>query len=136
MGILQTAITSRTTPKGVTKLYPNIVSYKNIKSDDLIEYMVSNSSVSKSTVLAAIGALRQLFSNYVLNGHRVQIPQLGIFGVSAKTRAVVTLEECGADCVKKLKLQFKPNTMLRNACKSVKFQGIVKGDETLNIITK
>ena len=37
MGILQTAITSRTTPKGVTKLYPNIVSYKNIKSDDLIE---------------------------------------------------------------------------------------------------
>lgn len=133
MGTLQTIVTSRTTPQGVTKLYPNIVSYRNIKSDDLVEYMVENSSVSKTT---AIGALRQVFTNYALNGHTVRIPQLGLFGVSAKTSAVATLKECGADCVKNLKLHFKPNKTLRNACKAVKFQGIVRDDQTLNIVTE
>ncbi len=136
MGILQTIITTRTTPQGVTKLFPNIVSYRNIGNNDLIEYMVQNSSVSKGTAIAAMGALRQVFTNYVLNGHTVRIPQLGIFGVSAKTKAVGTLEECGADCVQNLKLYFKPNEELRNACKSVKFQGIIRDGETLKIITE
>lgn len=136
MGTLQTAITMRTTPQGVKKLYPNIVSYKKISSNDLIEYMVQNSSVSKATALAAVAALRQVFNNYVLNGHGVQIPQLGTFSLSAKTSAVATLKECGADCVKSLKIRFTPTVLLKNACKAVKFQGIVKDDDTLNILTK
>ena len=135
MGTLQTTITMRTTPQGVKKLYPNIVSYKKISNNDLIEYMVQNSSVSKSTALAAVAALRQVFSNYVLNGHGVQIPQLGIFTLAAKTNAVDDLKKCGASCVKNLKVRFTPTVLLKNACKSVKFQGIVKDDQVLKMVT-
>lgn len=136
MGTLQTTITMRTTPKGVTRLYPNIVSYKNISNNDLVEYMVKNSGVNKATALAATAALREVFSNYVFNGHAVQIPQLGIFRLAARTKAVAELKKCGASCVNALKLSFTPVTLLRNACKSVKFQGIVKDDQTLNMVTK
>lgn len=136
MGTLQAVVVSRTNAQGVTKLYPNIVSYRNIKSDDLVEYMLQNSSVSKATAIAAIGALRLVFNNYVLNGHTVRIPQLGLFGVRAKTTAVATFKECGADCVKNLKIYFSPNNTIRNECKAVKFQSIVRDDKTLNIVTE
>ena len=53
MATLQTAITMRTTPNGVTRLYPNIVSYKNIGNDELIEYMTQNSGINKTTALNA-----------------------------------------------------------------------------------
>ena len=136
MATLQTAITMRTTPNGVTRLYPNIVSYKNIGNDELVEYMTQNSGINKTTALNATAALRQIFYNYLLNGHTVKIPQLGTFRLSLKTKAVSDLKDCGVGCVKNVKVVFTPVSVIRNACKSVKFKGVLKDDQQWNIVTE
>ena len=128
---LQTTITIRTAPTGGTRLYPNIVSYKNIGNDELIEYMVQNSGINKCVAIAAAVALRQAFNNYALNGHTIQIPQLGTFSVGARTKAVTKLADCNASCIQGLKLRFTPVGSTQQACKSVKFQGIIKDEETI-----
>lgn len=132
MATLQTTITMRKSPLGGTKLYPNIVSYKNIGNDELIEYMVQNSGINKTVAIASAAALRQIFFNYVLNGHTVVIPQLGTFSLNARTKAVSELKDCGAGCIQGLKLRFTPVKTTLNACKAVKFRGIMKGDEILS----
>ena len=128
---LQTTITIRTAPTGGTRLYPNIVSYKKIGNDELINYMVQNSGINKAVAIAATAALRQVFENYVLNGHSVQIPQLGTFSPSARTKAVSKLADCNASCIENVKLRFTPTGSTQQACKAVKFQGLIKDDEVL-----
>ncbi|MGN1213981.1 MAG: HU family DNA-binding protein [Bacteroidaceae bacterium] len=136
MATLQTAITMRTIPSGETRLYPNIVSYMNIGNDEIIEHMAQNSGINKTTALNATAALRQIFYNYLLNGHTVKIPQLGTFRLSVKTKAVSDIKDCGVGCVKNVKVVFTPVSDIRKACKSVKFKGVVKDDQQLNIITE
>ena len=113
MGTLKTTITRRAVPGGGRKLYPNIVSFKNIGNDDLIERMMQN-------------------SNYVLNGHTVQIPQLGTFSLSAKTKSVADKDKAGPSCIKTIKIRFTPVGTTMQAAKSVKFSSLVD-DEILNM---
>ena len=129
MGTLKTTITRRTVPGGGKKLFPNIVSFKSIGNDDLIERMMQNSGINKVVAIAAAAALRQVFTNYVLNGHTVQIPQLGTFSLSAKCKLVSNAKDAGPDCIKRLKIRFTPKGTIKSACKSVKFSGITVDDD-------
>ena len=132
MGTLKTTITQRAVPGGGRKLYPNIVSFKNIGNDDLIERMMQNSGINKVVAIAAAAALRQVFTNYVLNGHTVQIPQLGTFSLSAKTKSVADKDMAGPSCIKTIKIRFTPVGTTMQAAKSVRFSSLVD-DEILNM---
>lgn len=131
MGTLRTTITRRKLLDGTTKLYPNIVRYSRIKSNDLINYMVSNSSINKATAITAAAALCRVITNYLLNGHTVQIPQLGTLSLRAKTKGVETLDKADASCIKTLRIRFTPVSDTRQACKSVKFRSLL--DDTVKM---
>lgn len=128
MGTIRTTITKRTLMSGATKLYPNIVSYKRITNDDLINYMVSNSGINKYVAIAAVTALRRVITNYLLNGHTVKVPQLGTLRLAAKTKAVSSSDKADASCIKALRVRFTPVGSTRLACRSVKFSGLVNDD--------
>ena len=132
MGTLKTTITRRTVPGGGKKLFPNIVSFKSIGNDDLIERMMQNSGINKVVAIAAAAALRQVFTNYVLNGHTVQIPQLGTFSLSARTKSVTDKDKAGPSCIKAIRIRFTPAGTTMQAAKSVKFSSLVE-DDTLNM---
>ncbi len=135
MGTIQTTITQRQTFMGEKKLYANIVSYSNINSKKLIDYMVANSGINKSTAIAAVYALRSILRNYLCNGHTVQIPQLGTFSLYCSAKAQADKKDVKASTVKRLKIRFTPEATISNAVKSVKFKGIVNPDDTLDVIT-
>ena len=134
MGTLQTTITQRTSPAGEKKLYANIVSYSNIGNNKLVQYMENNSGVPKGVAIAAVYALRNIISNYVLNGHTVVIPQLGTFSILCKAKAQESSDKVNASTVKRLKIRFTPVTTISTAVKSVKFKGIMPEDDTLEVV--
>jgi predicted histone-like DNA-binding protein len=129
MGLLKTTITRRTVPGGGKKLFPNIVSFSNIGNDQMVEYLAVNSGINRPLAIAAVNALRAVFVNYLMNGHTVQIPQLGTFSLSAKCKLVSNAKDAGPDCIKRLKIRFTPKGTIKSACKSVKFSGITVDDD-------
>ena len=128
MGVLQTAITMRTTPDGVTRLYPNIVHYKPINEDDLVNYMVESAGVNKNTAYAAITGLQNMVKNHLCNGHTLKVPELGTLRPSIKAKGVATAEMCTNNTIDKVKIVFTPMRAVKTACKSVGFKGVVKDD--------
>lgn len=134
MGVLQTTITLRTAPTGGTRLYPNIVSYQNIKSEDVVDMMCANSGINRVTAYAAAAALRRLIYNYVLNGHTIIVPGLGRMSLGLVTKAVSSLDDVDADMIKGVKVRFSPSKTIKSACKSVKFQGIIVEDDVRKMV--
>ena len=132
MGTLKTTITQRSIPGGGKRLFANIVSFKNIGNDELVERMMQNSGINKGVALAAAAALRQVFTNYVLNGHTVQIPQLCTFSLSARTRSVDSKDKATPACIRTIKIRLTPCATTAQAARSVKFSSLVE-DDTLDM---
>lgn len=136
MGILQTAIVQRTNPlTGDTRLYPGIVTYSRIDSEQVIDAMCQNSNISRSTAVAAMYAFQSIIRNYVLNGHTVKIPQLGTFSLNAKAKAQATVDKVTPNTIKGLKIRFTPISRVKTSAQSVKFAGVLPPDDPLDIIT-
>ena len=136
MGTLQTTIVSRTTPKGQTRLYPGIASYKNIGNEELIQFMVNEQGIKSTTAYSAIYALRSLIYNHLLNGHTLTIPRLGTFSLTLKAKGTETPELCTNDTIKSVNIRFTPVKTIKNACRSVRFKGVLTEAEALKIFTK
>ena len=128
MGVLQTGITMRTTPNGVSQLYPNIVHYKAISEEDLVKFMVETAGVSRNTAYAAIAGLQNMVKNHLCNGHSLKIPELGTLRPTLKAKGVDKPEDCTFSTIEKVKIAFTPMKAVKNACKSVSFKGVI-GDE-------
>lgn len=83
------------------------VRYSTISTDDLLKYASSNSGIPKAQMMAAFYAISQQVEQFILNGHTLQIGDLGYFFLSAKTKATDVETEAGVDAVEKLSLKFR-----------------------------
>ena len=125
MGVLKTGITQKTVFKDGKKLFPTVLTFSNIGNEQLVEYLAINSGINKGLAIAAVNALRNVFDNYLLNGHTVQIPQLGTFSLSAKCKLADKEKDAGAKCIQRVKISYTPKTTVKAACKSAKFESIL-----------
>lgn len=69
------------------------VRYTTIKAADLVDAASRNNSIPKSYIETACEAIANEFQNYILNGHSVQVPQVGTFRLVFKVKAGDTPEE-------------------------------------------
>ena len=69
------------------------VRYTTIKAADLVDAASRNNSIPKSYIETACEAIANEFQNYILNGHSVQVPQVGTFRLVLKVKAGKTPEE-------------------------------------------
>lgn len=69
------------------------VRYTTIKAADIVEAASRNNSIPKSYIETACEAIANEFQNYILNGHSVQVPQVGTFRLVLKVKAGDTPEE-------------------------------------------
>ena len=134
MGYIKTTITERTSPSGEKKLYANIVKYSNIGNDQLIQYMLENSNVSRATAVGAVFGVRSCVENFLLNGHTILIPGLGRFSLNVKSKAQDSAKKVKPNTFKKLHIRFSPAKEIKASAKSAKFLGILKGDDTLDVV--
>ena len=69
------------------------VRYTTIKAADLVDAASRNNSIPKSYIETACEAIANEFQNYILNGHSVQVPQVGTFRLVLKVKSKETADE-------------------------------------------
>lgn len=69
------------------------VRYTTIKAADLVDAASRNNSIPKSYIETACEAIANEFQNYILNGHSVQVPQVGTFRLVLKVKSKETADD-------------------------------------------
>lgn len=101
--------------------------YSTIKSDDLMKRALDNSSLTVGKFYRAIYAVVNEFKNFLMNGHSVEVPNLGTFRFSVRAKAVEDAKDAGARQVTQRKIIFTPSKDLKESLKKVSLsKGTVK----------
>jgi nucleoid DNA-binding protein len=102
------------------------VRYNTMNEDDIVEYCANNSIVPKSYLAASMIAIAQCIENFLLNGHAVSIPNLGILSLTSSGISEADINKVGVEQLNKLNVRFLPCPKLKAKIEAVtlKFDGI------------
>ena len=116
MGRIVYTVAKRRNPATAgVKYYPIRVGSERLTTDDVIDYIGENSQVPRAAVPSAVHAILKTINNFVLNGHSVELPRLGIF--SATIQEPQQTEATSADAYRltkdaKIMVRFRPSASL------------------------
>ena len=100
----------------VTKAYVlRPVRYSTMNSNDIVNYCAANSLVPRAYVAATMEAVSQCIENFLLNGHSVEFPHLGIFSLASQGISESDLNKAGIAQLNKLKVRILPCSLLKTA---------------------
>ena len=91
------------------------IRYNTVKAEKIIDYCASSTMVPKPYVAASMEALSHGIQHFLLNGHSVEIPGLGIFNVTISYKTARTSADTGLEQVKQLNVRFLPCRELKEA---------------------
>jgi nucleoid DNA-binding protein len=91
------------------------IRYNTVKAEKIIDYCASSTMVPKPYVAASMEALSHGIQHFLLNGHSVEIPGLGIFNVTISYKTARTSGDAGLEQVKQLNVRFLPCRELKEA---------------------
>ena len=89
------------------------VRYTTIDAEDLVNSIASTSYVPKAFVSASLYGIVDSIENLLLNGHSISLPNLGILSLSCESNVAKTPSDAGLSQFKKLNINFRPSTSLR-----------------------
>ena len=89
------------------------VRYTTIDAEDLVNSIASTSYVPKAFVSASLYGIMDSIENLLLNGHSISLPNLGILSLSCESNVAKTPADAGLSQFKKLNINFRPSTSLR-----------------------
>lgn len=92
--------------------------YSKISSDQIIYYASENSGIPKAQMASAFYALSQTVEQFLLNGHSLELMNLGSLYLSVSAKAVENEEDAGAKAVRRLSIKFRQNKKLRDLINS------------------
>lgn len=111
------------------------VRYTTMNAEDIINYCVANSVVPKSYLSAAMVAIAQCIENFLLNGHSVEFPNLGIFSLTSSGISEADINKVGMEQLNKLNVRFLPCSQLKAEVEAValEFDGVydIAGEEVV-----
>lgn len=87
-----------------------------IKNQDLVAYASKAAHIPESALAMATEALFDAISYYCLNGHSVQVPSLGTFGLQLNSKCVADEEGATAETITKKYIRFWPKKEVREQC--------------------
>ena len=87
-----------------------------ITNKNIIAYAAQAAHVPESTVTLAQSALFDAINYFCMNGHTVQMPGMGSFGIRLNSKTVKVKEDANADSITRKYIRFYPKTSLRNMC--------------------
>lgn len=125
MGVIRYKVVAKRNPiEGVTKYYAQPVLYSQISREDIVEAAQRNTSIPRAYLDMAYDALINEVENFVMNGHSVQIPNLGtiscrINGAGANTRVTFSTE-----LIRKVGFTFLPDPYIKKLLKKVQFRQV------------
>ena len=91
--------------------------------------MASNDTgISRAMVKAVFEGLIQEIEQMVLNGHTIQLGELGTLKFSISCKSVEDKEDLSTDLIKRRRILFQPSSRLKTAVNNVQFQTTVIED--------
>lgn len=90
------------------------VNYSKISADDVLDYAEMNSGINRGQISASMHAVVQTFRNFLMNGHAVEFPELGIFRFGVNAYSTETEEESGSEQVYRRKVLYRPSTKIKS----------------------
>ena len=86
-----------------------------------MEYAAQNSGINPGQLSAAMYAIRQSFINFLLNGHSVELPGVGIFRVGVNAKMVDEASMVSVDQIYRRKIHYLPSIDLKNRLTRISF---------------
>ncbi len=107
-----------------------------IHDKEVIYYAAKAAHVPESTIKLAEEALFDAISYFCTNGHAVQVPGLGSFGIQFNTNVAETEEEATEECINRKYIRFWPKHDIRDLCSqknlNVEVKDLLKLKQTNN----
>ena len=97
------------------------VTYSKIDGEDVLEYAAQNSGINQAQLSAAMYAIRQSFINFLLNGHSVELPGVGIFRVGVNAKMVDEASKVSVDQIYRRKIHYLPSIALKDKLIRISF---------------
>lgn len=103
-------------------VYATIDQYSNIPRDEILDAAQRNSNVPKSFLSTTLDAIEKEILNHVMNGHSIEIPNLGTIYPSVKSEALVRGEDYSDSeelasllpgTISKVKFKFRPSPKIK-----------------------
>ena len=101
------------------------VRYNTIGTDELVTHASADSGVSKAMLKATFEAIMQEIQQLVLNGHSVQLGDLGTLQFSISCKSVEDKEDLSTDLIKTRRMLFRASSKLRDEMNDVKFDTVI-----------
>ena len=97
------------------------VAILKIDGDEVLELAAQNSGINPGQLSAAMYAIRQSFINFLLNGHSVELPGVGIFRVGVNAKMVDEASMVSVDQIYRRKIHYLPSIDLKNRLTRISF---------------
>ena len=92
--------------------------YSKITADQIIAYASENSGIAKAQMASSFYALNQTVEQFLLNGHSLELLNLGSLYLSVNAKAVEEEKNAGAKAVKRISVKFRQSKKLRDLINS------------------
>lgn len=70
--------------KGAQKMFPKLITYSTIDTDELVDMLHRNCGVNPGDTLKVVAGMGQVMAEMLSNGHRIHVRGLGTFALSLK----------------------------------------------------
>lgn len=108
--------------KGKTLYGPRVYSQGTKTSRELVKDISASSTMSPSDANLIDTAFGELVTRYLLQGYIVDLGALGNIRPKFDSKTVDTLEECDADSIRRIAVQFKCSDELKEAVDKITFE--------------
>ena len=104
--------------KDATIIVTQSETYSRISADQIIYYASENSGIPKAQMASAFYAINQVVEQFLLNGHSLELMNLGSLYFSVSAKAVEDEVDAGAKAVRRLSIKFRQSKRLRDLINS------------------
>ncbi len=105
------------------------VTYSKINGDNVLEYAAQNSGINPGQLAAAMYAIQQSFVNFLMNGHSVELPGVGIFRVGVNSKMVDSADKVSVDQIYRRKIHYTPSVSLKGRLGRISFSSNPMGED-------
>ncbi len=125
MGVIRYKVVAKRDPIGDSvKYYAQPELYSQISKQDIIEAAQRNTSIPRAYLDMAYDALINEVENFVMNGHSVQIPNLGTISCRIRGEGANTREDYSTELIKKVGFTFLPDPYIKKLLNKIQFRQV------------
>ena len=101
-------------PEDKQMWFTKSITYTKIGFDTLVKHVSADSGMSEAACEGAIRSIFKQVKEMVLNGHTINIKQLGTLKMGISAKAPLDQEEAGAKQIYRRRLLYYPSTIIKD----------------------